>query len=78
MMILFLYWILLAGIETVFFKIITLFYLNQHICNYKMNVNLCLQNRLMQVGEEFCGSKSEVLQESIRKQSVNYFKSYHR
>ncbi|XP_072431591.1 syndetin isoform X2 [Chiloscyllium punctatum] len=35
-------------------------------------------SRLMQVGEEFCGSKSEVLQESIRKQSVNYFKSYHR
>ncbi|XP_043545881.1 syndetin isoform X1 [Chiloscyllium plagiosum] len=39
---------------------------------------ICLQTRLMQVGEEFCGSKSEVLQESIRKQSVNYFKSYHR
>ncbi|XP_010177642.1 PREDICTED: coiled-coil domain-containing protein 132-like, partial [Mesitornis unicolor] len=34
-------------------------------------------SRLMQVGEEFCGSKSEVLQESIRKQSVNYFKTYH-
>ncbi|XP_077160534.1 syndetin isoform X2 [Paroedura picta] len=35
-------------------------------------------SRLMQVGEEFCGSKSEVLQESVRKQSVNYFKNYHR
>ncbi|KAM4873649.1 syndetin [Thomomys bottae] len=35
-------------------------------------------SRLMQVGEEFCGSKSEVLQESIRKQSVNYFRNYHR
>ncbi|XP_026505241.1 syndetin isoform X4 [Terrapene carolina triunguis] len=35
-------------------------------------------SRLMQVGEEFCSSKSEVLQESIRKQSVNYFKNYHR
>ncbi|KAG2465127.1 VPS50 protein, partial [Polypterus senegalus] len=34
--------------------------------------------RLMQVGEEFCGSKSEVLQESIKRQSVNYFKNYHR
>ncbi|MEQ2157702.1 hypothetical protein GOODEAATRI_004461, partial [Goodea atripinnis] len=33
---------------------------------------------LMQVGEEFCGSKSEVLQESIKRQSVNYFKNYHR
>uniref|UniRef100_A0A8C2YN33 VPS50 subunit of EARP/GARPII complex n=1 Tax=Chinchilla lanigera TaxID=34839 RepID=A0A8C2YN33_CHILA len=37
-----------------------------------------LNVQLMQVGEEFCGSKSEVLQESIRKQSVNYFKNYHR
>ncbi|XP_075900528.1 syndetin isoform X2 [Nelusetta ayraudi] len=35
-------------------------------------------SRLMQVGEEFCGSKSEVLQESIKRQSVNYFKHYHR
>uniref|UniRef100_A0A3B3R6J5 VPS50 subunit of EARP/GARPII complex n=1 Tax=Paramormyrops kingsleyae TaxID=1676925 RepID=A0A3B3R6J5_9TELE len=35
-------------------------------------------SRLMQVGEEFCGSRSEVLQESIKKQSVNYFKNYHR
>lgn len=35
-------------------------------------------SRLMQVGEEFCGSKSEVLQDSVRRQSVNYFKNYHR
>ncbi|XP_067359611.1 syndetin isoform X4 [Channa argus] len=35
-------------------------------------------SRLMQVGEEFCGSKSEVLQESIKRQSINYFKNYHR
>ncbi|KAM9097634.1 syndetin isoform 2-T2 [Sarcophilus harrisii] len=35
-------------------------------------------SRLMQVGQEFCGSRSEVLQESIRKQSINYFKNYHR
>lgn len=33
--------------------------------------------RLIQVGEEFCGSKSEDLQESIRKQSANYFNNYH-
>ncbi|XP_014680060.1 PREDICTED: syndetin-like, partial [Priapulus caudatus] len=32
----------------------------------------------MQIGEEFCGSDSEFLQESIRKQSVNYFRTYHR
>uniref|UniRef100_A0A8C4QHW1 VPS50 EARP/GARPII complex subunit n=1 Tax=Eptatretus burgeri TaxID=7764 RepID=A0A8C4QHW1_EPTBU len=35
-------------------------------------------NRLMDVGEQFCGSQSEGLQESIRKQSLNYFKNYHR
>lgn len=34
--------------------------------------------RLMEIGEEFCGSKSEELQESLRRQSVNYFKNYHR
>ncbi|KAL1502132.1 hypothetical protein ABEB36_007324 [Hypothenemus hampei] len=34
-------------------------------------------HRLIQVGEEFCASKSEDLQESIRKQSVCYFKNYH-
>lgn len=37
-----------------------------------------ISSRLMQVGEEFCGSKSEVLQEAIKWQSVNYFKHYHR
>lgn len=34
-------------------------------------------HRLIQVGEEFCQSKSEDLQESIRKQSTNYFRNYH-
>ena len=34
--------------------------------------------RLMQVGEEFSGAKSESLEESIRRQSLNYFRSYHR
>lgn len=38
---------------------------------------LSVVHKLIEVGEEFCGSKSEELQESIRKQSVNYFKSYH-
>jgi len=35
-------------------------------------------SRLMEIGDEFCGSRSEGLEESIRKQSVNYFRSYHR
>ncbi|XP_077867411.1 syndetin-like, partial [Saccoglossus kowalevskii] len=39
---------------------------------------LNLVNRLMEIGEEFCGSKSEGLQDSIRQQSANYFKNYHR
>ncbi|KXJ15287.1 syndetin isoform X2 [Exaiptasia diaphana] len=39
---------------------------------------LDLVNRLIVVGEEFCGSKSEDLNESIRKQTVKYFKNYHR
>lgn len=34
-------------------------------------------HRLIQVGEEFCNSRSEDLQESIRKQSENYFMNYH-
>jgi len=39
---------------------------------------LDIVNRLIQVGEEFCGSKSEGLHDSIRKQSINYFRNYHR
>ncbi|PIO30138.1 hypothetical protein AB205_0212110, partial [Aquarana catesbeiana] len=54
--------------------------LGTDMSNFKYDdfiVVLDIISRLMQVGEEFCGSKSEVLQESIRKQSVNYFKNYH-
>ncbi|XP_063219060.1 syndetin [Bacillus rossius redtenbacheri] len=35
-------------------------------------------HRLIEVGEEFCGSKSEDLQNSIRTQSINYFRNYHK
>lgn len=38
---------------------------------------LGLVNRLMEIGEELCGFKSENLQESIRKQSLSYFSHYH-
>ena len=34
--------------------------------------------RLIAVGEEFCCSKSEDLHDSIRTQTVKYFKTYHR
>jgi len=39
---------------------------------------LDILNRLVSIGEEFCGSKSQSLQDSIRVQTVNYFKAYHR
>ena len=35
-------------------------------------------SRLIAVGEEFCSSTSEDLRESIRRQTVKYFKTYHR
>nr|CAD7441142.1 unnamed protein product [Timema bartmani] len=38
---------------------------------------LGIVHRLMEVGEEFCGSKSTDLQNSIRTQSMNYFINYH-
>ncbi|XP_047663915.1 syndetin isoform X1 [Tachysurus fulvidraco] len=55
--------------------------LGTDMSNFKYDdfiVVLDVISRLMQVGEEFCGSKSELLQESIKRQSVNYFKNYHR
>ncbi|XP_076244228.1 vacuolar protein sorting 50 isoform X1 [Calliopsis andreniformis] len=38
---------------------------------------LGIVNRLMEIGEELCGFKSESLQKSIRKQSLSYFSHYH-
>lgn len=38
---------------------------------------LGIVHRLIEIGEEFCGSKSEDLQNSIKKQSSNYFGNYH-
>ncbi|XP_068603121.1 syndetin isoform X2 [Brachionichthys hirsutus] len=55
--------------------------LGTDMSNFKYDdfiVVLDIISRLMQVGEEFCSSRSEVLQESIKRQSVNYFKNYHR
>ena len=37
----------------------------------------CYLDRLIEIGEEFCDSKSEALQESLRRQSINYFRTYH-
>uniref|UniRef100_A0A3P8YYK3 VPS50 EARP/GARPII complex subunit n=1 Tax=Esox lucius TaxID=8010 RepID=A0A3P8YYK3_ESOLU len=55
--------------------------LGTDMSNFKYDdfiVVLDVISRLIDVGEEFCGSKSELLQESIKRQSVNYFKNYHR
>lgn len=54
--------------------------LNSDLSMYKFDQFvqvLGIVHRLMEVGEEFSGSKSEELQDSIRKQSVTYFKVYH-
>ncbi|KAL8602932.1 hypothetical protein ACOMHN_057242 [Nucella lapillus] len=37
-----------------------------------------LINRMIKIGEEFCGSRSEGLQDSLKQQSLNYFKNHHR
>ncbi|XP_076450690.1 syndetin-like [Babylonia areolata] len=39
---------------------------------------LDLINRMIKIGEEFCGSRSEGLQDSLKQQSLNYFKNHHR
>ena len=33
---------------------------------------------MIEIGDEFCGSKSEALQDSMKQQSLNYFKTHHR
>uniref|UniRef100_T1J3I3 Vacuolar protein sorting-associated protein 54 n=1 Tax=Strigamia maritima TaxID=126957 RepID=T1J3I3_STRMM len=51
------------------------------LSGFKFNDFICvldLVNRLINTGEEFCGSKSEELQEIVRKLSSNYFRHYHR
>ncbi|XP_060572099.1 syndetin-like isoform X2 [Ruditapes philippinarum] len=35
-------------------------------------------NRMIDIGEDFCDSKSEHLQDSLKQQSLNYFKNHHR
>ncbi|KAL5006892.1 hypothetical protein ScPMuIL_015698 [Solemya velum] len=39
---------------------------------------LDLVNRMIEIGEEFCKSKSEGLQDSLKQQSLNYFRNHHR
>ncbi|XP_052801392.1 syndetin-like [Mya arenaria] len=39
---------------------------------------LDIVNRMIDIGEYFCESKSEGLQDSLKQQSLNYFKNHHR
>lgn len=37
-----------------------------------------IAEKMVEIGEEFCGNKSEELQNSLHKQTINYFQSYHK
>jgi hypothetical protein len=39
---------------------------------------LGVAERMVEIGEEFCGNKSEDLQNSLHKQTINYFQNYHK
>lgn len=57
------------------------FILASDLCHFKFDDFLRILdviNKLIDVGECFCGSKSETLRESIKKQSINYFRTHHR
>ncbi|CAG2107981.1 unnamed protein product [Medioppia subpectinata] len=39
---------------------------------------LAVAERMVDIGEEFCGNRSEELQHSIKLQTINYFQNYHK
>ena len=39
---------------------------------------LDIVDRLMEVGQQFCNAQSDILQEGVRQQSINYFRTFHR
>ena len=39
---------------------------------------LAIAEKMVEIGEDFCGSKSDELQDLIHKQTINYFQNYHR
>ena len=47
------------------------------ICTPYLCLYACIC-RLISIGVEFCGEGSSSLQDSMRQQSLNYFKNYHR
>ncbi|XP_011169062.2 syndetin [Solenopsis invicta] len=59
---------------------ISIYLMNTDLTNTKFEQFvqvLGIVNRLMEIGEDLCGFKSENLQESIKKQSLSYFSHYH-
>ncbi|CAF1193168.1 unnamed protein product, partial [Didymodactylos carnosus] len=59
---------------------IKIFIIEADITNFQFDIFihiLKIINRLIEIGEQFCHSDSIILKEALRKQSVNYFCSYH-
>ncbi|CAN7997826.1 unnamed protein product [Ixodes hexagonus] len=75
---------LVAGLQRVWQDIqkkLTEYLLACNMSGFKFNQFiqvLDVVRRLMDIGEEFCSSRSEELQQSLKQQSLNYFKNYHR
>ncbi|CAF0818466.1 unnamed protein product, partial [Didymodactylos carnosus] len=59
---------------------IKIFLIEADITNFKFEQFIHILkviNRLMEIGEQFCRSDSTILTDALRRQSVNYFRSYH-
>ncbi|XP_076113826.1 syndetin-like isoform X4 [Mytilus galloprovincialis] len=60
---------------------VKLFVLGTDLSHFKLEEFirvLDIIHRMIEIGEEFCGSKSDGLQDSLKQQSLNYFKNHHR
>lgn len=60
---------------------VKLFVLGTDLAHFKLEEFirvLDIIHRMIEIGEEFCGSKSDGLQDSLKQQSLNYFKNHHR
>lgn len=59
---------------------ISIYLLGHDLAEYKFEELLQILgviHRLIEIGEDFCSSKSLELEKSIRQQTISYFKSYH-
>lgn len=53
-------------------------YVNVTLMNYGIGEDLTFILRLAMIGLQFCGEGSDSLQESMRLQSLKYFRNFHR